>query len=199
MSTNIINEKIQQAVGILKEKNIDMWLTFVRESSIISDPMIDMIVGGNATWQSAFIINNDGDTAAIIGSIEEDNFRRPGIYKNVIPYLKSIREPLVDYIKSKNPNLIAINYSKNSVLADGLTLGMYYILLEHLKGTGFDSKLVSSEKIISSLRGRKSHTELSIMTEAVVETLKIFDAVGKFIKPGKSEIEIAEFMKNICK
>ena len=102
MSNNIINEKIQQAVGILKEKNVDMWITFVRESSIITDPMIDMIVGGNATWQSAFIINKDGETTAIVGSIEEDNFRRPGIYQNVITYIKSIREPLVEYIKSKN-------------------------------------------------------------------------------------------------
>ena len=91
MSNNIINEKIHQAVGILKEKNIDMWITFVRESSIITDPMIDMIVGGNATWQSAFIINKDGETTAIVGSIEEDNFRRPGIYQNVITYIKSIR------------------------------------------------------------------------------------------------------------
>ncbi len=198
MSNNIINEKIQQAVGILKEKNVDMWITFVRESSIITDPMIDMIVGGNATWQSAFIINKDGETTAIVGSIEEDNFRRPGIYQNVITYIKSIREPLVEYIKSKNPKSIAINYSKNSVLADGLTFGMYNILLEHLKGTSFENKLVSSEEIISTLRGRKSSAELSIMSEAVVETLKIFDAVGKFIKPGKSEIEIAEFMKNIC-
>lgn len=199
MSDNIIKEKIQQAVGILKEKNIDMWLTFVRESSILHDPMIDMIVGGNATWQSAFIINKNGDTAAIIGSIEEDNFKRPGNFKIVIPYVKSIREPLVEYIKLKNPNSIAINYSKNSVLADGLTFGLYNILLEHLKGTGFENKLVSSEEIISSLRGRKSDAEILIMTEAVVETLKIFDATSKFIKSGKSEIEIAEFMKSICK
>jgi Xaa-Pro aminopeptidase len=72
---------------------------------------------------------------------------------------------------------------------------MYNILVEHLSGSGFEKKLVSSEDVISALRGRKSPTELAIMKEAIKETIKIFDETGKFIKPGVTEIEIAEFMK----
>lgn len=199
MDNKIFREKIEQAVSILNEKNIDMWMIFVRESSTIHDPSLDMLVGGNWTWQTAFIINRDGETAAIVGSLEEDNIKRAGTFKNIITYLKSIREPLNEYLKSKNPSKIAINYSKNSVLADGLTYGMYNILLEHLDGSGFTKRLISSEEIISSLRGRKSATELSIMKEAVNETIKIFDETTRFIKPGVTEIEIAEFMKRKVK
>ena len=196
MSTEIIKEKIEQAVSILNEKNIDLWMTFVRESSSIHDPALDIIVGRNCTWQSAFIITKDGEKTAIVGSLEADNFKG-GLYKNVIGYLKSVREPLIEYLKVKNPNKIAINYSRNSDLADGLTHGMYLILLEHLKGSGFEDKLVSSEEIISALRGRKSETEIAIMNYAVNETQKIFDQVTKFIKPGKTEKEIAEFILNL--
>ena len=114
MSNKILKEKIQQAIGILKEKNIDMWLTFVRESSIISDPVMDMTVGESCTWQTAFIICKDGDTTAILGSLEKDKYEKNGLYKNVIGYLKSVKEPLVEYITSKDPKNIAINYSKNS-------------------------------------------------------------------------------------
>jgi Xaa-Pro aminopeptidase len=197
MSNKILKEKIQQAIGILNEKNIDMWLTFVRESAITSDPVMEMIVGDQCTWQTAFIICKDGDTTAIVGSLEKDKYEKNGLYKNVIGYLKSVREPLVDYIKSKDPKNIAINYSKNSVLADGLTYGMYQILLDHLDGTDYGNRLVNSEEIISALRGRKSATEISIMKEAIKETLKIFDSVTRFIKPGVSEIQIADFIKKI--
>ncbi|RKY90473.1 MAG: aminopeptidase P family protein, partial [Ignavibacteriae bacterium] len=69
MNTEILKEKIEQAVSILKEQDIDMWITFVRESSVLRDPAMEMIVGGNSTWQAVFIINRDGDTTAIVGSM----------------------------------------------------------------------------------------------------------------------------------
>lgn len=197
MVNQIIKEKIQQATEILKEKDIDMWLTFVRESSTIHDPILDMILGINLTWQSAVIINKEGDNTVIVGSLEKENVNRLGLYKNVEGYVQSVREVLQDYLKKKNPKKIAINYSTDSVLADGLTHGMHMILLEHLKGTGFENKLVTAEEIISALRGRKSNAEFSIMKEAVDETLAIFDQVTDFIKPGKSELDIANFMKKI--
>ena len=193
----IFREKIDQTVGILKEKNIDMWLTFVRESSMMTDPVMDMIVGTNSTWQAAFCINKDGDTTAIIGSMEEGNFKKAGLYKNIITYLKSIREPFREYLTKKDPKKIAINFSKTSVLCDGLTYGMYQILLDHLEGTDFAKKLISSEEIISALRGRKSQTEVALMKEAIKETLKIFDAVTKFMKPGMTEIEIANYVRKL--
>ncbi len=198
MNTEILKEKIKQAVSILKEQDIDMWITFVRESSVLRDPAMEMIVSGNSTWQAAFIINKDGGTTAVVGSMEEKNFVKAGLHKNVIGYLKSIKEPLVEYITSKNPKKIAINYSKNSVLADGLSYGLYQVLLDHLADTDYMNRLVSSEEIISSLRGRKSAAELALMKEAVNETLKIFDEVTGFIKPGMSELDIANFVKSIA-
>ena len=199
MPDSILLEKINQAVGILNEKDIDMWLTFVRESSTIPDPAMSMIVDLNATWQSAFIVSRDGDTAAFIGSLEEDKFAASGLFKTVTGYLESVKAPLIDYIKKKNPKKIAVNYSTNSNLADGLTHGMYLILLNHLSGTGYENRLVSSEEIVSALKGIKSKSELEIMQKAVNETLKIYDEVTDFIKVGRTEIEIADFMKSKVK
>ncbi|MCH8033668.1 MAG: aminopeptidase P family protein [Bacteroidetes bacterium] len=198
MDNKIIKEKINQAIKILNEKKIDMWITFVRESSIIHDPAMDIVVGTNSTWQAAFIINKNGDTTAIVGDMEEENFVSAGLYKNVIGYLKSIKKPFIQYLQDKDPQSIAINYSKNSVLADGLSYGLYQLLLEHLDGTGYSERLISSEDIISALRGRKSAAELKIMKEAVEETLKIFDEATLYIKPGVSEIEVADFVKKIA-
>lgn len=199
MSFGIIKEKTNQAVEILNEKDIDMWLTFVRETSALKDPAIDITVGNSSTWQSAFIINKDGDKTAIVGQMELENFVAAGVYKNVIGYVQSIREPLNEYISKKNPKNIAINYSKNSVLADGLTYGMYQILLDHFVGTDFINRLISAEEIISALRGRKSEAELVLMKQAADETLKIFDMVTNYIKPGRTELDVANYVKSIVK
>jgi len=199
MSKEMVLEKQKQAVEILKEKDIDMWLTFVRESSNIPDPMMEMLVGTNCTWQSAFIIHKSGDTIAILGSLDVPNMEEVGTFKEVKGYLKSVKETLVETLDNYKPNKIAINFSRSSNLADGLTHGMYLELTDHLKDTEYKDRLISSEEIVAALRGRKSQSELEIMKEAVKETLKIFEEAGKFIKAGVTEKEIAAHMKKIVK
>jgi Xaa-Pro aminopeptidase len=195
MSKNLVTEKIQQAVSILNEKDIDLWMTFVRESGTMRDPAMEMVVGTNATWQSAFLINRNGDTTAIVGSLEVPNMNMVGTYKNVVGYVQSVKEPLVEYLTKHDPKKIAVNYSINSNLADGLTHGLFLILQKHLEGTPFIERFVSSEEIIASLRGRKSSSEIELMKTAVKHTEEIFEEATKFIAPGKSELEIATFVK----
>jgi len=199
MVDKLVLEKQKQAIEILNEKNIDMWLTFVRETGNLKDPMMDMIVGTGATWHSAFILTKTGESIAIIGSLEEANMKTVGTFKTIIPYLKSIREDFVKTIEKLNPQTIAINYSRNSSLADGLTYGVYLELVNLLKNTPFVDRFVSSEEIVAALRGRKSEAEVGYIKEAIRETLIIFDQVTNFIEPGKSEKDVADFVKGICK
>ncbi len=191
----MIQEKIQQAVSILKEKNIDVWMTFVRESTTIPDPSMDLIVGASVTWQSAFIITANGDKIAIVGSLDVANIKSKGYYE-VIGYVQSIKDTLLETLNKLQPKTIALNFSKNSNLADGLTHGMYLELMEHLADTPFKERIVSSEDIIAALRGRKSPTELDRICQAIQLTLKMLDKVTKFIKPGLTEIDVANFLKD---
>jgi Xaa-Pro aminopeptidase len=199
MADNLILEKQKQAIEILNEKNIDMWLTFVRETGNLKDPMMDMIVGTGATWHSAFILTKSGESIAIIGSLEEANMKTVGTYKTIIPYLKSVREDLVKTLEKIDPKTIAINYSQNSSLADGLTHGVYLELVDILKDTPYAERFVSSEEVVAALRGRKSEVEINYIKEAIRETLIIFDQVTDFIEPGKTELDVANYVRNICK
>ncbi len=199
MPDQMIIEKQKQAAEILKEKNIDMWMTFVRETGNIKDPMLDMIVGTGATWHSAFIITKDGDTTAIIGSLEEANMKIVGTFQNIVSYLKSVKEDLIKVLEKYNPNKIAINFSRNSSMADGLTHGVYLELLDFLKDTPFKDRLISSEEIVAALRGRKSQSEVDAIKVAIKETLIIFDEVTNFIEVGKSELDVANFVRGIVK
>jgi Xaa-Pro aminopeptidase len=80
-------------------------------------------------------------------------------------------------------------------MADGLTHGMYLLLQDYLKDTPYLSRLTSSEQIVAALRGRKSPKELDRIREAIKLTLRIFDDVSGFLKPGQTEKEIAAFIK----
>ncbi len=189
----MIMEKIKQAVGILDEEGTDLWLTFVRESEVNHDPVLDLILGANCTWQSAFMIPRKGDPVAIVGSLDEARIRETGAYE-VIGYTKSIKEVLLAQIEKIGPESIAINHSVNDIMADGLSHGMYLILTGLLEGTGYAEKLVTSEKIVSKLRGRKSDEEIRRITAAVELTEELFDRVSNFMKPGMTEKEVAASM-----
>lgn len=193
----MILEKQQQAIEILKEKDVDMWLTFVRETGNMKDPMMDMLTGTGATWSSAFILTKSGDRIAIIGSLEEANMESVGTFETIKGYLKSIKEDLLETIKSYDPKTIAINYSTNSTIADGLTHGMYLELLNHLEGTDYVNRLISSEEIVAALRGRKAPSEIALMKTAIKETLNIFDEVANYLKPGLTEKDVADFVINL--
>lgn len=57
---DLIREKVAQATGILQEFDVDVWLTFVRETILSPDPVLEFI-GHGVTWQSAFILTKSGE------------------------------------------------------------------------------------------------------------------------------------------
>jgi hypothetical protein len=52
----LVKEKVEQAIGILNELDIDLWMLVGRETSTLCDPSIPIVVGMTATWPSAFLI-----------------------------------------------------------------------------------------------------------------------------------------------
>jgi Xaa-Pro aminopeptidase len=195
----LIKEKVDQAVEILKEYETDCWITFVRESGMMRDPMMDFLCPADMTWHSAFIITRSGLTHAIVGQMEKQTIDEMGVYQNVTGYVEGIKKDLLETLKSLDPADIAVNYSVNSEVCDGLTHGMYLTLHGMLAEIGFEDRLRSSEKITSSLKARKTPTEVRRMQKAIQHTLEIFSLVKEFIRPGKSEKDIAAFMTQEAK
>jgi len=191
----LINEKVNQAKELLKEFDVDCWITFVRETGINGDPILPFLTDADLTWHSAFIFSKDGKTCAIVGKYDEANTKDLRVYDKVIGFVKGAKTEIQNYLKELNPKQIAINYSVGSEICDGITYGMYLTLHEYLKEIGMENRLISAEKIVSALRQRKSQTEINFMKTAINHTLEIFDEVAKFIKPGMKEKDVADFMK----
>jgi len=197
MSASIVAEKVQQAVAILRELDLDCWLTFVRETTETGDPVLPLILGQPLTWQSTLIITKSGESIAIVGKYEDEAVRSSGgggVWTKVLPYVQSIRSPLTTTLARLNPRQIAVNFSTDDVKADGLSHGMMLLLREYLAGSPFAERLVSAGPVIRALRGRKSPGEVERIKHAIAVGDEIFAAVARVAKPGVSEKSIADFM-----
>jgi len=194
MIDNLKQEKIDQIPSILNELDIDLWMIIEKESDITGDPVAEFLLGTGVTWLSFYCFFRNGKKSAIIGSLDIEKFKRLEIFDEIFTYKNSCREDLLRILKENNPGKIALNYSKNSANADGLTYGKYLQLIELLEGTDFISRFIPAEDIIAKLKGKKTREELDRIQHAVDNTLSIIDKLTVFVRPGYTEKEIARFL-----
>ncbi|MFX1284116.1 MAG: M24 family metallopeptidase [Promethearchaeota archaeon] len=188
---DIIREKHRQLPSIMKESGIDCWLIFIRETEANPDPIMDLIIGGDVVWESAFIFSNNHNgfsKVAIVGNFDAPAERRKEIWDNVIAYKEGITESLRDYINDINPQKIALNYSEDDVVSDGLSHGMFLKISSIL--TNKKEQFITAAPIIQAVRGRKTKTEIKLITEACKLTEKINHSITSLLEPGMSETEI---------
>ncbi|MGH2545030.1 MAG: M24 family metallopeptidase, partial [Ardenticatenaceae bacterium] len=191
---SLVQEKVGQAIEILRENEVDCWLTFVRESSAGGDPVLPLIYGHDLTWQSALILSRKGDRVAIVGHYEAAAAEATGAYHTVIGYHEAIRPDLLRVLERLDPQQIALNYSENDVMADGLSHGMYLLLRRYLEGTPFAGRFVSAEGIVGALRGRKTPGEIERIRTAIETTLGIYRRTFDWVQEGMTERQVSDFM-----
>jgi len=191
----LVTEKVNQAKALLREFDIDCWITFVRETEINGDPTLAYIGPAQLTWHSALIVGKTGRTRAIVGRFDVKSVEDCGAWDEVVGYVTSIREPLTEYMRELDPRTIAVNYSEGSEICDGITHGMFLTLRRYLAEIGMAERIVSAEPVISALRERKTAGEVASMREAIRHTQEIFGLVAGFVRPDRTEKEIAAFMQ----
>jgi Xaa-Pro aminopeptidase len=191
----LVQEKVKQAVALLREFDVDCWITFARESAMNGDPTLGYLLESDVTWHTAIIIARSGKTFAIVGEYDRRSVEDLGAYDEVLGFVTGIKEPFHRVMKQINPGSIAVNYSRESEVCDGLTHGMYLTLVDLLAELGMEKRILQADAIVSALRQRKTPAELTFMKEAVRVTEEIFGAVAGFIRPGCTEREIAAFVK----
>jgi Xaa-Pro aminopeptidase len=73
---------------------------------------------------------------------------------------------------------------------------MYLTLVDLLSEIGMQGRMISAEPVISALRQRKTETELTHIKSAIQATLEIYDEAFRFVKPGKTEAEVAAYIRS---
>jgi len=193
MST-IIKEKIQQVQPLLEELDIDLWLVFVRETPVLADPVLPLISGLDATWQSFLAYTRGGEAIALIGNFDKADYERSGFFTQVLTYTAGVKKDIRALLKRLDPQSIAIDYSTNNPSADGLTHGLYLLLRDYLKGTPYRNRLVSAEELCTRLRSRKTPREITRLTKSVEVAQKVWEKAVDKIKVGMTEKEVAQII-----
>jgi Xaa-Pro aminopeptidase len=190
----LIREKVRQASALLRELDLDCWLTFTRESKMLGDPALPFLTTGDVTWHSSFLVFRDNRAKAVVGRYDQKTVEETGAYDEVIPFVAGFKSDLQAVLQAADPRTIAVNFSKDSEICDGLTHGLYLTLVEVLGEIGMAGRLVSAERLVSALRERKSEAEIGLIREAVRQTQEIFALAAGFLRPGLTEKEVGDFI-----
>jgi Xaa-Pro aminopeptidase len=191
---NMYQEKADQAAQLLHEVGLDCWLTFVRETTVTPDPGVEMVVGADVTWPSAFLFGKGGERIAIVGRYDMAALKPAGVFSEVIGYDEGIRTPLIETLDRLKPQSIGLNYSVDDKTSDGLTHGMWLLLNSMLEGTPYASCLTSAGPLLTKLRARKTPAEVARIQGAIATTEAIVAQIGAQIKVGKSEAQVGAFV-----
>jgi Xaa-Pro aminopeptidase len=195
MDYSVNREKMEQAVEALHKHGIDLWLILTSEGS---DPCLPLVTGVKTVGPGAFLITAQGGMFAVCSSIDAQDIEESGLFTSVIKYKDGLADTLKDLVVSLDPKRIALNYSTEEHLCDGLTLGRYRWLLEAMED--FKGEFGSSETFLTELRGIKSPEEIRRTKKAIDITLEIYDAVFGRLKAGLTEKQAGElFIEEMAK
>ncbi|QIE58832.1 aminopeptidase P family protein [Rasiella rasia] len=174
---------------LMDDTNIDMWVVISREYN--EDPVMRTMLP--ARWLNArrrtilvFYRNKAKNT------IEKLAVARYDVGENITSAWDKEKQPdqwkrLVEIIEERNPEKIAINYSKHFAIADGLVHTDFEELKDALP-PALENKLVSAEKLAIAWIETRTQIEMELYNTLVQVTHDIIDEAfsSKVITPGKT-------------
>ncbi len=188
MKYSVNFEKMEQAVQYLNQQDIDLWLIVTSEGS---DPCLNLVTGVKTVGPGAFVLTRTGEKLALCSSIDAQDIEESGLFQEVIKYTTSLAEPLKNVVRRFQPKKIALNYSEDEHLADGLTVGRFRWLKETLE-EDFTGDFVSSQPFLCRLRSIKTDREVDTIYRAIRLTHKIYDSIISKLKVGLSEKQVGQ-------
>ena len=184
----LMGDRLNNLLPVLMEKNnVDMWVLISREYN--EDPVLKTMLP--AEWLSArrrtilVFYNNPAKK-----QLEKLAIARYNVGEHIkaawdMKQFPDQWDALVDLIRSRNPQQIAVNISKNYGHADGLDHTDYAELMEKLP-TAYKSKVVSAETLAVNWLETRTEREMQLYPQLVAMTHKIIEEgfSEKVITPG---------------
>jgi Xaa-Pro aminopeptidase len=188
-------------VPILEESGADCWITLTRDPNddtanvvwsrtVQLDPIVEFIGGEGAMVPAAFIFTASGQRIAIVSASDAPAIKDTGLYKEVVTYTYDRRRGYTEFVdrlgstvKQIDPKRIALNYSENEPVADGLSVGMKRVF-DRAVGPELAGRVVSAEQIIVTLWNRRSDLEIQLIEKSSRQSAAITEEALRTIVPG---------------
>ena len=187
---NILEERLNKVLPELMDRaGIDMWVLISREYN--EDPVLKTMLP--ATWLNArrrTMLVFYRDEAK--NKLEKLAVARYNIGKTITSAWDKEEEPdqwaaLYKIITDRNPSKIALNYSTDFGLADGLVKTDYNLFMQKLPDM-YKDRVVSAQNLAIGWIETRSRMEIQIFEELVTVTKDIIQEAfsNKVIEPGKT-------------
>ncbi len=169
----------------MRENQIDLWIVALREG--YHDPLwLDLgqgYVGKDGYY--VFFDNGSGRIERLALGITGYMLERSLAYDEFLP-----SGDLAEVVRSRDPERIGVNISRNFGAADGLTYSAWEQLRETL-GEPYASRLVSAEKLVSDFRSRRVTSEIAAFAEAGEISRQLAERAfsNEVITPGVTTLE----------
>lgn len=197
IKNQILRERLANIGPILKEEGVDAWLVLAREyNEDIVFPFLTTADYPTARRITMFLIaHEDGVTKPY--SISLPDIELDKIYTRDFDYRTEDQfDALNKLVKKLNLKKIAINYSENFAFADGLSAGLYRMLLEKLPKEVTDN-FVSADPIAVRVLEIRTDTELEIYPHVMSVAMSVIDEAfsDAVVTPGKTTLrDVMDFM-----
>jgi Xaa-Pro aminopeptidase len=178
---SVVNELLAERFdtllpGMMEKTGIDMWIVVSREYN--EDPLLKTMLPAewlNARRRTILVFYRDAKTH----KVEKLAVARYAVGKSIAAAwdMKAFPEQwdaLVDIVKKRNPNKIALNTSHNFAHADGIDQTDYAELL-HALPAEFKRKVVSAEPLAIRWLETRTEREMQIYPQLIDATHKIID------------------------
>ena len=146
---------------LMQRENIDMWIIIAREYN--EDPVIKTMLP--ATWQTArrrtiLVFSDNGKEVDRLAIARYDigKFFKTAWNKDEEP---NQWKRLIDIIKERDPNNIALNYSSTFALADGISHSEYEAFTSALP-KHYQSRIVSGENLAIGWLETRTEPEMEV-------------------------------------
>ena len=177
---------------VMRENGVEMWITVNREG--YEDPLTEDFGRGYVGSYGYYVFTDRGNgriERAILGvgtALVEDN----GAY-DIVGDAAELRT----FVEARDPQTIALNFSRNIGAADGLSHTSYQKLAEEL-GTKYAERFVSAEKLASDFRSRRVASEIAAFAWAGELSRNIAERAfsNEVIVPGRTTLaDVAWWMR----
>lgn len=181
----------------MKSAGVDAWIVICREND--NDPLAIHVGGENASGTAAFLFFLEGErvrSVAVSPGGEATALKDIKLHDEVVipEGNSSVWETVFMQLEKADPDVIAINSSRNSV-ADGLSYTQRNSL-EKALGRKYAKRMVSSTDLVMEWLSVKLPEEIEIMKQAAAITAQLEIEAYRTVIPGKTtDADVARFLK----
>lgn len=197
----IRRQRLERGILAMRQQDVDMWIALGKDLQHKGEPMLNYLLTFEMGGPVAVILTKDGESTVINAPLEIEELESMNLFTNVIANSEGyngIKKIIVQIIKNKNPQKIALNYSEKDTTSDGLSYTCWKVLQEAFEQAACTGEIISSQMLMKYLRANRSPEEVSAIRRAVQASMDIYEKARPHMHLGMSGMEVQKLFQTLA-